>query len=149
MQQLLALADELGLTVIEHRGRKVGGYHDGSRTVRLNPHMPRRLARSVLAHELGHAVHGHTPTIFGPQHARQERAAFEWAARLLIDRDAFAEVERLRDGHSPSMAYDLDVTVEIVDAYKGMLLRLGDVVYERPKMGAGQWDHRENVAQAS
>ncbi|WP_423803321.1 ImmA/IrrE family metallo-endopeptidase [Paraburkholderia fungorum] len=40
--------------------------------------------RSVLAHELGHAAHGDTPTGNGHYDQRQERHADEYAARLLI-----------------------------------------------------------------
>lgn len=142
MQQLLQLADELGLDVIEKRGRHLGGYHHASSTVRLDPDMPRRVARSVLAHEIAHAVFHDQPAAHGPARAKQERRANEWAALRLITPEAFADVERHRGGHSPSMAHDLAVTTELVDAYKSLLLRLGDVTYLRARLGAGQWDHR-------
>jgi len=142
MQDLLQLAEELGLTVIEKAGRHLGGYHHGTSTIRLDPRMPRRVARSVLAHEIAHHVFQDHPSPHGPVRAKQERRANEWAALRLITPDAYAEAERHRGGHSPSMAHDLAVTVELVDAYRALLLRLGDTTYVRARMGAGQWHHR-------
>lgn len=146
MDALLALAAELGLTVIEKRVAHTSGYHPGDRRIYLTPGMKRRTARSVLAHEIAHHVLGHHPTEFGPIRARQERAANEWAAVHLIDHDAYAEVERLRDGHVPSMSHDLDVAPELVAAYRSMLQRIGDTVYLAPKMGAGQFALRAEIA---
>ena len=55
------------------------------------PGMSARTDRSVLAHELGHAVLGHTSRRPTPRSvARQERQADEWAARLLITPAAYA-----------------------------------------------------------
>jgi Zn-dependent peptidase ImmA (M78 family) len=142
MQALLQLADELGVHVIEKRAPHTSGYRADEKLIRLTPGMPRRAARSVLAHEIGHHVLGHRPTDFGPIRARQEREANEWAAQHLIDPAVYVEVEKLRDGHLQSMAHDLDVAVELLTVYRSMLHRLGDAVYVRPKMGAGQWMHR-------
>jgi len=139
MQPLLTLASELGLTIIEKRGRHLGGYHAGSKTVRLDPSMPRRVARSVLAHEIAHHVFADEPSPYGPVTAKQERRANEWAALQLITPEAFAEAEKTRNRHTPSMAFDLDVTPEIVDAYRRVLVRIGDTTYVDAKMGAGQY----------
>lgn len=146
MQHLLTLADELGITVIERAGLRLGGYHGGSTTIRLNPALPRRVARSVLAHEIGHHVFGDAPSPYGPVMAKQERRADEWAARYLISPDAFAETERHRGGHTASMAFDLGVTVELVDAFRRLLLRVGDTTYVGARMGAGQWHDRRDCA---
>lgn len=146
MQELLSLADELGIIVVERRGLRLGGYHDRSSTIRLNPDMPRRVARSVLAHEIAHHVFADQHSQYGPVNAKQERRADEWAALHLIRPEAFAEAEQHRNGHGPSMAFDLSVTVEIVEAFKRVLLRVGDTVFVDPKMGAGQFAHRTEVA---
>lgn len=146
MEDLLKLADELGLTVIEAYGKHTGGYRPGERVIRLQPGMRRRVARSVLAHEIAHHLLEHRPTEFGPVRYRQERHANEWAAQHLIDHQHYIEVERLRDGHEPSMAHDLDVAPEILSVYRGMLQRLGDRIYFDPHMGAGMWTHRHEVA---
>lgn len=146
MQALLDLATSMGLTVIEERVAHTSGYFPGDATIAITPGLPRRYARSILAHELGHHILGHRPTRFGPVHHRQERHANEWAAHHLISPHRYREVERLRDGHEPSMAHDLDVAPELLTVYRRMLQRIGDTVYVEARMGAGMWRHREAVA---
>ncbi len=85
--------------------------------------MSRRTARSVLAHELGHAHLGHLPTRHPAFRARQERQADEWAARRLITPSAYAAAEQLRGTHLASLAFELDVTIEIVLAFQRVLSR--------------------------
>lgn len=104
-----------------------------------------RVLRSVLTHEIAHHVLGHLPTEFGPIRSRQERAANMWAAAYLIELDQYREAEHVREGDVPSMAYDLNVTPELVIAYQSTLERLGTYVYVRPRMGVGQWEHREDA----
>ncbi|MDQ1206172.1 ImmA/IrrE family metallo-endopeptidase [Microbacterium sp. SORGH_AS_0862] len=122
-----------------------GEYLHRRRIIRLRAGMARRLHRSVLAHECAHAVFADEPTMFGPRNALQERRADEWAALRLIDIDDYKLAERMHDGHAEAIAVDLDVTVDIVDAFRRILQRFGDTVYVRPRMGAGQWDHLEEV----
>ncbi|MBN6192515.1 MULTISPECIES: ImmA/IrrE family metallo-endopeptidase [Microbacterium] len=121
MQQLLLRAEDLGLRVIERPGRTRGGFDPATGTIRLAPGMSRRTARSVLAHELGHAHLGHRPTEVPHTRERQERAADEWAARLLLTPQAYAAAERARGAHLASLAFELDVTVEIVVAFQRLL----------------------------
>lgn len=123
MESLQRLADDLGLTVIEEHGEHLGGYRPDDRVVRLRPGLPVRAARSVLAHEIAHHVLNHNPTPFGPLRKRQERAANEWAARLLIDLDDYKTAELIRDGHVPSMAFDLEVVPELVTAFQSLIER--------------------------
>lgn len=146
---LIDIAVELGLTVVERKGHHRGGYHDGLKQIRINPGMSRRVTRCFLAHEIAHALFRDVPSVYGPVKAKQERRAWEWAACYLIDPAAFAEVERVRDGHAPAMAYDLDVTVELITAFRRVLSRIGDTVYVKPMMGDGQWAHRINVAETA
>lgn len=146
MHDLLRLADELGLVVVEKRVAHASGYLPGDHTIALTPRMPRRTGRSVLAHEIAHHVLEHRPTEFGPIRKRQEREANEWAACHLISHEAYSEVERLRDGHIEAMAHDLDVATELAIVFRSMLARIGDTVYVDPRMGAGQFAHRTEVA---
>lgn len=143
---LIGIAHDLGLQVVERTGPTRGGYHDGHKRIRINPGQSWRVARSFLAHEIGHAVFRDTPSPYGPVRMKQERRAWEWAARYLVTPDGFAEAERARHGHKPAMAYDLGVSVEIIDAFERLLQRIGDVTYVAPRMGAGQWTHRIEVA---
>lgn len=126
MDHLLRLAEEHGLTVVERRGRTLGGYDHASRRIRLDPGMSARTACSVLAHELGHATLGHTVTADPIRRRRQERQADEWAARLMITPAAYAAAEALRGTHRASLAFELGVTIELVAAYQRLLQRSDD-----------------------
>ena len=139
---LIDVATEMGITVVERKGRHRGGYHDGLRQIRLNPGMSERVTRSFLAHEIAHAVFRDVPSPYGPVKAKQERRAWEWAALYLIDPASFAETEKHRDGHSPSMATALMVTVEVVDALRQILSRVRDTVSAAPQVDAAQFSHR-------
>ncbi|WP_091226054.1 ImmA/IrrE family metallo-endopeptidase [Microbacterium sp. 3J1] len=123
MDQLLRLVEEHGLRLIERPGPSCGGFEPLTSTIRLAPGMSARTTCSVLAHELAHAVLGHAPTPDPTTRARQEQRADEWAARLLIAPGAYAEAERLRGPHLASLAFELGVTVEIVTAYRRLLVR--------------------------
>ena len=108
--------------------------------------MATRLHRSVLAHECAHAVFADVPSRFGPVNRKQERRADEWAALRLIDVTAYKHAELVHHGHSEAIALELGVTVDLIDAYQRVLLRVDDTVYVKPREGAGQWLHRERVA---
>lgn len=144
------LAEQAGVSIeyAQLRGRD-GEYLHARRLIRLRPGMAARLHRSVLAHELGHAAYADVPSQFGPVNAKQERRADEWAALRLITIDDYRHVETVHSGHPGAMALDLGVMRSIVEAFQRVLLRLGDTVYQCPRMGAGQWDHREDLAEVS
>lgn len=140
MQSLFDFAEEIGFKV-EYAPlcARDGECRVDLQRIRLREGMAPRLERWVLAHELGHAVNGHQLTIFGRPEPKQEREADEWAAVRLIDLDTYREVEALREGHVPSMAHDLGIVTKGVLAYQGILARLGDQVYLKPKHGVGQY----------
>lgn len=123
-----------------------GEYIHSRRLIRLRRGMTDRLHRSVLAHECAHAVFGDTPSFFGPVTAKQERRADEWAALRLISPEEYRHAEALCHGHTGAMAVELHVIVDLVEAYQRILTRIGDTVYVDAKMGAGQWEHRTEVA---
>lgn len=123
-----------------------GEYLHARRLIRLRRGMHARHHRSVLAHELGHAAFGDTPSQFGPVHAKQERRAEEWAALRLINIDDYRHAEAVHDAHAGAMAVELGVMTSIVLAFRGLLTRLGEATYVDAKMGAGQFAHRTEVA---
>lgn len=112
-----AAAAVMGLRVIERRlyGGRRGEYWHGERLIALAPGMTQREARSVLTHELQHASRGDTPSPFGLISSRQELSARRGAALALIDADEYAEAERLRGPHLPSIAYELNVSIHVVE----------------------------------
>lgn len=145
---LQELADSAGIR-IEYAALppdRDGEYRHKHRVIRLRRGMAARLHRSVLAHELAHAAFGDVPSRLGPVMAKQERRAEEWAALRLIHLDDYRHAEAVHDGHTGAIAYDLGVVRSIVEAYQRVLQRVGDTVYVRPKMGAGQWMHAEELA---
>ncbi|MBT2486885.1 MULTISPECIES: ImmA/IrrE family metallo-endopeptidase [unclassified Microbacterium] len=121
MHLLLRLAEEHSVRVVERTGATRGGFDPTTGTIRVQPGMSARTTRSVLAHELAHAVLGHAPATSPAVREQQERQADEWAARLLISPRAYAQAEDLRGPHLASLAFELDVTIELVVAYQRRL----------------------------
>lgn len=143
---LLDMADALGVSV-EHTplARRDGEYRHDLKLIRLREGMTLRLERSILAHELGHAVFGDVVSKHGPVNAKQERRADEWAALRLITPQAYAAAEERWHGHVGAIAYDLGVISRLVTTYQGLLTRIGDTVYQQPRHGTGQWTRRIEV----
>lgn len=142
-QQLADFADMIGVNVeyvpdLDDDGR----YLHHRKLILLRDGLHARHHRSVFAHELAHAAYGDTPTRFGPVHAKQERRADEWAALRLIDHRAYRDAETVHEGHAGAIAIELGVMKKIVDAYQRIILRLGETVYMKPRLGAGQYDDR-------
>lgn len=146
--ELLACADEIGVSIEYGRLRhdRDGVWLPKLRLIRIRPGLHARLHRCVLAHELGHAVHGDMPSLFGPPPAYQERRAEAWAARRLINPDDYRRVESECDGHAGAMAVELGVMRSTIVAYRSLLLRAADATYVAPRMGARQWAARVEVA---
>lgn len=145
--RLFDIADSLGVTIhyrALHDDRD-GQYVHASKAIHLRPGLHARHHRSVLAHELAHAVFGDVPSRFGPVTAKQERRAEEWAALRLIDHDDYRQLEHAYGPHSSGIAQELGVMTSIVKAYQGLLHRIGTTTYVDPRMGAGQWLHRIEV----
>lgn len=111
-----AEAHRMGLTVVERRLRPGhrGEYWHRDRLIALTSGMTHREARSVLAHEIQHALAGDMFSPFGPVNARQELLARRATARTLIDPDEYAAAEAIRGPHLASIAHDLDVTIHVV-----------------------------------
>lgn len=110
-------AQSLGLVIVEKRlrhGRR-GEYSHDDGTVLLAPGMSLRECRSVLAHEVQHALVGDVPSRSRLVNARQELRARRATARALIDPSEYAAAERLRGPHLASIAYDLNVTVHVIN----------------------------------
>lgn len=145
---ILDILDALGVVVVhaDLPADRDGEYIHRKRVIRLQRGLPHRLRRSVLAHECAHAVFADVPSKFGPVNAKQERRADEWAARRLISLPAYMRAEILHDAHDEGMAVELDVSIDLIEAYRRTLLVIGDRTYVQPKMGSGQWRHRDEVA---
>lgn len=139
MRELIRLSAEQGLTVhAAHLPDDVLGYYSPDEArIYFDLKLTNDERRSTVAHELGHAHYGH-----GCDSDANERQADSYAARLLIDPDAYAALKRFNpDQHH--LAEELRVTVDVIYAYEERCLtRMRGFTYSRPKMGAGQWKHR-------
>jgi len=122
-----------------------GEYIHARRLIRLQRGMTRRLHRCVKMHEVAHAVFADQKSQFGPVNAKQERRADEWAALMLIGLPEYMRAEILHDGHAAAMAVELDVTLDILEAFRRTLLVVGDRTYVQPRMGGGQYVHRQAI----
>ena len=107
------------------RGRRWGEYHAGTHTIRLDRRLLRVEARSILAHEVQHAIHRDVPSGFGPVDARMERRARLNAALLLVDPHEYAEAEALCDGADCGIAHALDVIPEVLADWRMAVRTVG------------------------
>lgn len=87
---------------------------------------------SVIAHELGHAHHGHTCDLGADSPI--ERQADSFAAQLLIEPLEYARADSLYGGEVHSIADEFSVTVDLVQAFKSLVLaRFGERIYAAGK----------------
>lgn len=133
MKDLLSLAARLEVTVhAAHLPAPFRGFydHEGRRVVYDFSLTPIQRA-CVLAHELGHAYHGHQ----GRDDPDAEAAADVFAAGVLVDPIRFARLESigLSDG---ALAEELGVTVELLRVFtQNHLTRVRGTTYTRPRLG--------------
>lgn len=112
--ELHLLAESMGVQLRRHTGGPPGWYDHRRRIISTRRGMSIQQYRSVLAHELGHAAHGDTPTGNGHYDQRQERRADEYAAQLLINPTDFESAAIWHHGHLPAIADELEVTKHLL-----------------------------------
>jgi len=139
MRQLLAHAAHLGVTVhVAHLPEPYRGFYDHERRRVVYDFGLTPIERAcVLAHELGHAFHGHR----GRDDPAAEAAADAYAAALLVDPAHYARLEAI--GLSPGeIAEELGVTVKMLRAFvEHHLVRVRGAAYARPRLGDDQYGH--------
>lgn len=117
MRDLRAHAAGLGLTVqLEDLGARNGEVRAGGRIV-VNEDRSLSVQCEVLAHEIGHFVLGHNWTR-AHDVIRDERQADTYAARLLITPERYALAERLVGTNAGALAYELQVSVRLIDLWR-------------------------------
>jgi len=120
--ELIARVEDAGITVSWTKLQRCNaGWDAGARTIWMKDGLyatPRR-AKSILAHEWGHAILGHD----GPQPDHEEARADMVAAGILIDPAAYARAERLHGTDAVAIALELDVSTRLALAYQGNLAR--------------------------
>lgn len=114
MDDLEGIAHAMGIR-IEYRDqlhrRRWGEYDHKHRTIRLLGSLRALHWRCTLAHELGHAYHGHRGC-----RDRQECEADAFAARLLIHPDEWRTATAVHD-RLETVAAELTVWPKLVRAY--------------------------------
>jgi Zn-dependent peptidase ImmA (M78 family) len=93
-------------------GARHGEYAAG--VVTINEDRPEEVQRIIMAHELGHAFHGHEPAFTPSQQERQERQADEHAAILLVNRSDYERAERMYGPAVGAVAAELGVPARFV-----------------------------------
>lgn len=104
------LAEAMGMTLTRHTGGRKGWYDHPTRTISTRRGMNIAQYRSTLAHELGHAHYGDTPTGNGHYDQRQENRVWAYAANLRISPVDFAAAALWLNDHLPAIADNLEVT---------------------------------------
>ncbi|WP_119698638.1 ImmA/IrrE family metallo-endopeptidase [Microbacterium halotolerans] len=142
MKELLRLAADHGVAVTSATlpDDLLGCYVPDLRRIYLDSRLTPSEERSVLAHELGHVHYAHPCGDDAPSDTARarERQADVFAARLLIDTDAYARLERV-DADAHAIADDLGVTVELVEIYRTHCLqRVGNSARALPRPGRPQ-----------
>lgn len=118
--RLHLLAESMGVQLQRHTGGCPGWYDHHRRIISTRRGQSISQYRSVLAHELGHAAHGDTPTGNGHFDQRQERRADEYAAQLLITPADFETAAIWHHGHLPAIADELEVTQHILKTWQSI-----------------------------
>ena len=121
-----AHARELGLniSITPLKDDLSGAYSETERTIFLIPGMSGRERRSVLAHEIQHALAHDSPSAFGFVNFKQEKQADEKAALALIDEAEYRQAEEIHSAHIPTIAHALNVTEEVVETWLKIQTRL-------------------------
>lgn len=112
--RLDTLAETLGVHITYHRAGQPGWYNHHRKQISLRHGMSTPQENSVLAHELGHAIHGN----LGHGDTRQENRADRFAADLLITGDNYRQAELLYGPRPRAIAHELGVTVHLVTVWR-------------------------------
>lgn len=119
---MLHEAGLLGVRVEERRlpSGLCGFYYEPARLIVLDEKMPEFQRRCTLCHELVHARYRDTGC--GAHYGiKAERRARRETALRLIDPLEYASAETLCEGDAYRIACELDVTLQVVQDYRGLL----------------------------
>lgn len=148
MRDLIHHASKLGVKVhfahLDDAPHLLGYYSPMYKVIVVRLGMTYAQSRWVIGHEAGHAHHNHRCD--GPaSRSSAERQANAYGARLLIDPDEYARLERINpDQHW--LAEEFSVHVDAIFAYEEhCLTRVRGVTYSHAREGVGQWAHRAVV----
>ena len=113
------LAETLGVTVKRHTGGGKGYYDARTHTITTRRGMSIQQYKSTFAHELIHAMRRDVPIPIPVLHRRNELRVDRKAANLLINPEAFHDALAWHQGHLPSVADELEVTLHLLTVWIG------------------------------
>lgn len=119
MEELEQIAESLGVRIVEVANlpeTHAGVYLHHRRLILIRRGLRPWTYRSVLAHELGHAVYGDDEH----NNLRMERRADQWAAEILISECEYAAAEAIHGPNIGAIAYELGVTPELIEVWQHM-----------------------------
>lgn len=108
------LAETLGVTVKRHTGGGKGYYDAHTHTITTRRGMSIQQYKSTLAHELAHAMRKDVPIPDQTLHRRNELRVDRVAANILINEESFHDAVKWHQGHLPSVADELEVTLHLL-----------------------------------
>ena len=114
-------ACSLDIKVVESSKARFGYFCRDTGTIVVPTGVPARLRRSMITHELGHAVYGHTAST-----PKSERQADKYAARLLINEDDYRQAESTYGTDVETLAFILNVSPGLIEAWREYLARRGN-----------------------
>lgn len=110
---VFTLANLLGINVFWRDDlRNAGNWHPKENAISLRTGLTESETRSVLAHEIGHAVLGHHC-----DGTRAEREADEWAANMLLSARMVADCAKRWPESPEKWCDELQVTPDILRAW--------------------------------
>jgi hypothetical protein len=123
VEDLLDEAELLDVAVIEDAVPKpfYGYYDDERRLITIADDMRSWQMRCALCHELSHARH-RDPGCMTIDGLRAEHRARRETALRLVDPVEYASAENVYEGDSYLIACELDVTVQVVEDYRRLVL---------------------------
>lgn len=131
-------AESLGLRIAYRNLGRTTGYLFGGGLVILNHRHHLDAQRETLAHECGHAFHGHN---WNREHDQEhdERQADQYAARILIPPSIYAAAERLCGADVRAIAQELHVTRRLVELRREDFARDARVLRTVEQWRADTW----------
>lgn len=98
-----------------------GIYSDKDKAIIIDRRLTYTAKRCTLVHELIHWWHGDADCYMAAKVKHERRTRAE-TARLLVDAHEYALAERMYGGNSWLMAQELDVTTQVLDDYRELVL---------------------------
>lgn len=108
------LAEALGVRTQRHTGGGKGYYHAPTHTITTRRGMSIQQYKSTFAHELAHAMRRDVPISDPVLSRRNEQRVDLIAANMLISSEAFEDAVKWHQGHLPSIADELEVTLHLL-----------------------------------